>query len=123
IYRWDLDRTYLDTDITSVRGMVRAALEPAAEKRTIPGAGALLRGLITTDPACRVSVISGSPTQMREVLAEKLARDGVRVDQLVLKDNLGNLRRGRFRAIRGQVGYKLPQLFQLRIGLGSGVRE
>ncbi len=123
VYRWDLDRTYLDTDITSVRGMVRAALEPAADKRTIPGAAALLRALILTDPACRVTVISGSPTQMRDVLSEKLARDGVRVDQLVLKDNLGNLRRGRFRAIRGQVGYKLPQLFKLRVGLGAGVRE
>ena len=38
VYRWDLDRTYLDTDIRSVRGMVRAALEQASEKRTIPGA-------------------------------------------------------------------------------------
>lgn len=123
IYRWDLDRTYLDTDIRSVRGMVRAAFEPAADKRTIPGAAALLRGLIATDPSARVSVISGSPTQMREVLEEKLQRDGVRVDQLILKDNLGNLRRGRFRAIRGQVGYKLPQLFKLRVGLGSRVRE
>ena len=40
-----------------------------------------------------------------------------------MKDNLGNLRRGRFRAIRGQVGYKLPQLLKLRVGLGSGVKE
>lgn len=123
IYRWDLDRTYLDTDIHSVRGMVRAALEGPSDKRTIPGAAALLRGLIASDPSCRVSILSGSPTQLRDVLEQKLARDGVRVDQLILKDNLGNLRRGRFRAIRGQIGYKLPQLLKLRVGLGSLVHE
>lgn len=123
VYRWDLDRTYLDTDIRSVRGMLRAALEQASEKRTIPGAAALLRGLIAADPSCRVSVISGSPTQMRAVLAEKLARDGIRVDSLILKDNLRNLRKGRFRALRGQVGYKLPKLLEQRVGLGAKVEE
>lgn len=123
VYRWDLDRTYLDTDIHSVRGMVRAAFEQASEKRTIPGAAALLRGLIAADPSCRVSVISGSPTQMRSVLMEKLARDGVRVDSLILKDNLRNIRKGRFRAVRGQLGYKLPKLLEQRVGLGSKVEE
>jgi hypothetical protein len=59
-------------------------------------------------------VISGSPTQMRAVLAQKLALDGVRVVRLILKDNLGNLRRGRLRAVRGQVGYKLPHLLEER---------
>lgn len=123
VYHWDLDRTYLDTDIHSVRGMVRAAFEHASSKRNIPGAAALLRGLIEHDPTCRVSIISGSPKQMRDVLAEKLALDGVRFDSLVLKDSLAHLRRGRFRAIRGQIGYKLPQLLKTRVGFGKGVQE
>ncbi len=123
IYRWDLDRTYLDTDIASVRGMIRTALERASQKRNVPGAAALLRALIDYDDACRVFILSGSPVQMREVLEEKLALDGVRFDRLVLKDNLGNLRRGRFRAIRGQIGYKLPALLAARGGLGGGVSE
>ena len=123
IYRWDLDRTYLDTDIHSVAGMLRSALESAADKRNITGADALLRALVRQDPNAKVSILSGSPTQMRDVLSEKLARDGIPFDSLVLKDNLRNLRRGRFRALRAQVGYKLPALLAQRIGELPGSTE
>ncbi|MCB9745546.1 MAG: hypothetical protein H6740_23405 [Alphaproteobacteria bacterium] len=122
IYRWDLDKTYLETDFDSFRGLLRSATEPAHEKRTVPGAKGLLRAL-SSHPAARVIILSGSPTQMREVLAEKLRLDGVRYEELHLKDNLGNLRRGRFRAVRGQFGYKLPMLLRGRVGLGAAVRE
>lgn len=123
IFRWDLDRTYLDTEIRSVRGLVRAALEDAADKRTVPGAAALLRGLCAADPTARVVILSGSPVQMREVLLQKLALDGIRVDELVLKDNLRNLRRGRLRAVRGQIGFKLPLLLEDRAKLGAAASE
>ncbi|MCO4743201.1 MAG: hypothetical protein KC912_00330 [Proteobacteria bacterium] len=123
IYRWDLDRTYLDTEIHSMRGLLRTALQTAEEKKNIPGSAALLRALTRFDPDARVAILSGSPRQMRGVLEEKLALDGIRVDRLVLKDNLGNIRRGRLRAVRGQVGYKLPSLLKARVGLGPAVRE
>lgn len=123
VYRWDLDRTYLDTDIHSVRSMIRAAFETASDKRNIPGSGALLRGLLRTDPTARVGIVSGSPTQLRSVLEKKLALDGVRFDHLVLKDHVGNLRRGRLRAVYSQLGYKLPALLDQRKGLGPAVRE
>ncbi len=113
VYRWDLDKTYLDTDFHSLRGVVRAATEPAHRKRALPGAGALLRALSGQSDAS-VMIVSGSPRQMRGVLSEKLKLDGVRFDQLVLKDNLSNVRRGRFRAIKGQIGYKLPALLRAR---------
>jgi hypothetical protein len=123
VHRWDLDRTYLDTDIHSVRGLIRTALETAGEKRNIPGSAALMRGLRAADPSARIHVLSGSPTQLRRVLEEKLQLDGVQVDRMVLKDNLGNLRRGRLRAVRGQVGYKLPALLLERAELPVGARE
>jgi hypothetical protein len=123
VHRWDLDRTYLDTDIHSVRGLIRTALETAGEKRNIPGSAALMRGLRAADPGARIHVLSGSPTQLRRVLEEKLQLDGVQVDRMVLKDNLGNLRRGRLRAVRGQVGYKLPALLGERAELPVGARE
>jgi hypothetical protein len=123
VYRWDLDKTYLDTDFDSVRGLIRSALETAAQKRTIPGAPALVRALTHHDPTARVAIVSGSPTQLRRVLEEKLALDGVRVDSLMLKDSLGHLRKGNLRAVRGQLGYKLPYLLQQRIGLGPVVGE
>ena len=51
---------------------------------------------------------------MREVLAEKLKLDGVEFDEFVLKDNVKNLLRGRFKALKGQLGYKLPVLLESR---------
>jgi hypothetical protein len=123
VYRWDLDRTYLLTEIHSVRGMLRSALESAIDKRTVPGADVLLRGLLAHDPAARATVLSGSPTQLRAVLEEKLTLDGIRYDSIVLKDNLRNLTRGRFRAVRGQLGYKLPQLLALRLDEDGSTTE
>ncbi len=125
IYRWDMDKTYLQTDFHSVRGLLRAAVEPAWAKKAVPGATALLRELGKEGPGWRprIYIVSGSPTQMREKLEEKLRIDGVRYDALVLKDNLGNLRRGRLRAVRGQFGYKLPELVTGRVGLGAAVKE
>lgn len=115
VYRWDLDKTYLDTDIDSFRGLLRAAVQKANEKRNVPGSAALVRALQEHDPTAKIFVLSGSPTQMRTVLEQKLALDGIQVDQLILKDNLGNLRRGRLRAVRDQLGYKLPQLLVARL--------
>ena len=88
VYRWDLDKTYLDTDFESLRGIVRTATEPAHKKRALPGAAALLRALGTA-PGASVMVVSGSPTQMRGVLSEKLRLDGIPFDELVLRTTLG----------------------------------
>ena len=110
IYRWDLDRTYLETEINSTRGLIKAAFERAEDKRAVPGAPPLVRGLLSADPEARFFVLSGSPRQMKGVISRKLALDGLRVDRLVLKDNLRNFYRGRLRAIRGQLAYKLPEL-------------
>ena len=123
LFRWDLDRTYLATDIHSVRGLIRTAFESAGDKRNIPGSAALMRAQRSGDPGARIHVLSGSPTQLRKVLKEKLALDGVVPDQMVLKDNLGNLRRGRLSAVRGQVGYKLPVLLAERAALPPETRE
>ena len=122
VYRWDLDKTYLETDFDSFRGLVRSATEPASAKRAVPGATALMRSL-SDDPRSQVYFISGSPEQMRSKLVEKLRLDGVRYEGLVLKDSLGHLRKGQVRAIRGQFGYKMPILLGARAGLGSGVTE
>lgn len=122
IYRWDLDKTYLQTDFESVRGLVRSAMEAPSEKRNVPGSGALLRALSMRERS-HVVILSGSPTQMREVLEQKLRLDGVRFHEFHLKDSVRHLKRGRLRAIKGQFGYKLPTLLRGRAGLGSGVRE
>jgi hypothetical protein len=113
IYRWDLDKTYLQTEFDSLRDLLRTAFQKAHEKTAVPGASALIRELAANGDT-RLCIVSGSPKQLRSVLEEKLKLDGVKWDEFVLKDNVGNLLRGRFRALRGQVGYKLPALLESR---------
>ncbi len=122
IYRWDLDKTYLQTDFDTLRQLFRTALETAAEKRSVPGASALIRELRAIRGS-RLCIISGSPTQLRAVLSEKLHLDGVEFDEFILKDNLRNLFRGRFKALRGQLGYKLPALLASRANAPSDAEE
>lgn len=116
IFRWDLDKTYLHTDFDTWRDLIRTAFQKPEEKVTVPGAVALLRELSRPleDSRALVTFISGSPSQMRETLERKFELDGIRPDAFILKPTLRNILRGHFRAIRGQVGYKLNALLKLR---------
>jgi len=114
VFRWDLDKTYLRTEFDSLKDLYKSAVETAADKRAFPGATALLRAL--KQDGHRICIVSGSPTQMRQVLAAKLALDGIYWDEFVLKNNLKNILKGRFRALRAQIPYKLPAMLQSRIG-------
>jgi hypothetical protein len=117
VFRWDLDKTYLRTEFDSFGDLLKSAIETAADKQAFPGAPALLRALHQDDH--RICIVSGSPTQMRQVLAAKLALDGVEYDEFVLKNNLRNLLRGRFRSLRAQIPYKLPAMLRSRIGAAA----
>jgi hypothetical protein len=79
-FRWDLDKTYLKTDFSTFRDLIRTFRQTAQEKRAVPGASMLLRELLgpsTVEEPRRVTFISGSPEQMRRVLSEKLRLDGI----------------------------------------------
>jgi hypothetical protein len=116
-FRWDLDKTYLRTEFDSLRDLAKNAIETASDKQAYPGATALLRAL--RQDGHRICIVSGSPTQMRQVLAAKLALDGVEYDEFVLKNNLKNILRGRFRALRAQIPFKLPAMLRSRIGASA----
>lgn len=62
----------------------------------------------------RVHILSGSPRQLRSRIETKLRMDGVVWDELTLKPNLSNAVFLRFRALRDQLGYKLPELLAAR---------
>jgi hypothetical protein len=112
VARWDLDKTYLRTEFDTVRDLVRTAFERADEKRTNPGAATLIRDMSRS--GSEIHILSGSPEQMRGRLTNKLKLDGVTFASLVLKPNLRNVLRLRFRAVRDQLGYKLPALLKAR---------
>jgi hypothetical protein len=124
--RWDLDKTYLRTRFDTLRELLSTAFERPDEKRAVPGAAAVLREL--SGRGSRICILSGSPRQMRRTISAKLALDGVRYDELTLKPNLSNLARFRFRALRDQLGYKLPELLdsrarEARASRGASPRE
>ncbi|WP_394836150.1 hypothetical protein LVJ94_04490 [Pendulispora rubella] len=112
IARWDLDKTYLRTEFDTLRDLVRTALERPDEKRTNPGAATLLREMVRA--GISVHILSGSPEQMRRRLEDKLRLDGITWDSFTLKPNLKNVLKLRFRALRDQLGYKLPALLHAR---------
>lgn len=122
VFRWDLDKTYLRTEFDSIKDLLNAAFEEATDKRAYPGAAALLRSLRQTSDH-RICIVSGSPSQMRTVLTAKLALDGIEFDEFVLKNNLHNLLRFRFRALRSQVPFKLPALLESRVGIIGDAKE
>lgn len=117
IARWDLDKTYLRTDFDTLRDIVRTALERPDEKRTNPGASTLLREMVRA--GMRIHILSGSPEQMRRRLEDKLRLDGITWDTFTLKPNLSNVLRLRFRAVRDQLGYKLPALLRSRATMSA----
>ena len=118
VARWDLDKTYLRTEFDTLRDIVKTALERPDQKRTNPGASTLLREMVRS--GVRVHILSGSPEQMRRRLEDKLRLDGVTWDTFTLKPNLQNVLRLRFRAVKDQLGYKLPALLAARAKLAAG---
>lgn len=114
LFRWDIDKTYLDTEFESFSGLVRTATEKASDKKAIAGAIRLVKTLNQVEESSLV-FISGSPRQMEKVLRQKFALDGIIVDEIVLKDSLGAIKKGCLRDIKQQVGYKLPALVESKL--------
>lgn len=115
-YRWDVDKTYIHTDFDSIGALIRAWRQTPEEKRNIAGAPALLRELLASEQGHgKVTFISGSPKQMRDVLLKKFELDGIRPDNVILKPNLSNVLKLRLRDVHNQVGYKLQSLLASRL--------
>lgn len=108
VARWDLDKTYLRSDFHTIKDMWAAVMERPDQKRAIAGAAALMAEL--REAGARIHVLSGSPEQMRSSIMARFRLDGVPIHELTLKPNLQNLLRLRLRALKDQLGYKLPSL-------------
>jgi hypothetical protein len=129
VFTWDIDKTYLATEIHSWRGLIGVPFEFAIDKRDIAGTAALLQalrrgmappGLTEQRP---VLFVSASPPELRRVIERKMLLDGVEFDGITFKDQLGLLLRGRLRALREQVGYKLAALLMNRRDLPPRAEE
>ena len=124
LYRWDLDKTYLETDFDSTWSLVKTFFQRPADKENVPGSDVLIRALRRdSSGSAGIFFLSGSPKQMRRAQQENLRLDGVYCEQIELKDNLRNVLRGRFRAIKEQIGFKLPALLTARARVGTETSE
>lgn len=123
---WDIDKTYLNTRFSTLRGLIGIPFEFAVDKEALPGTIALLHGLRHGPEAetrlTPLHFISASPPQLRPVLMRKMVLDGVEFDGLTFKDYLPLIGRGRWRELIGQLGYKLAALLRLRATLPDGCR-
>lgn len=113
----DVDKTYLDTQINSLGGLLRAAFERPERKHNVPGFSLLLRALrrgAGDDPSKNpLFFVSASPPQMGPTLRAKMDLDGIEHEGLILKDQLKHVRSGEFKKLREQLGYKLGALLSL----------
>lgn len=127
VFVWDLDKTYLDTSIDSLSGLFQALIEKAFHKRNIPGTKTLLQCLTRQFKEKKsefpLFFITASPPQMEERIFEKITYDGIKCFGAFYKDNLKNIRPGRFWRLTRQVGYKLQALLQLRTQLSEDVQQ
>ncbi len=113
----DIDKTYLATQIDSLGGLLKAAFEAPERKANVPGFSILLRALRRGggDEALRnpLFFVSASPPQMEQKILAKMSLDGVETDGIIFKNQLRNVRKGNFKKLREQVGYKLSALLSL----------
>lgn len=127
VFRWDLDKTYLVSDFESLRALLRFPFERAEDKVAIPGVVALIRGLRRSAQAANsrpfVYFVTASPPQIGTAIKEKLDLDGVGYDGIAFKDQMHHLVRGRFDALREQIGYKLTQLLLGAAKMEAGAGE
>ncbi len=114
IFRWDLDKTYLVSHFESLRGLLAVPFEKGADKVALPGVAAVIKGLHRNEERAgrkaRVYFLSASPPQIGGAIRDKLEIDGLRYEGITFKHQVSHLVRGRYDALREQIGYKLDRL-------------
>ncbi len=124
----DVDKTYLDTDFKSLKGLCAIPLEWAEDKLALPGMAPLLRGFRfggeENDDLTPFYFLTASPPFLARALARKMLLDGVQSDGLTCKDWKRVLFvRRKPRWLKHQLSYKLSALLNQRRALPRDARE
>lgn len=123
----DIDRTYLATQFSSMKGMARIPFERAADKEDIAGMARLFREIRRGPDDERrdtpLFFVSASPAQLRPVIERKMMMDGIGFDGTTFKNWVGVVRKLRFKRFKEQIGFKLTALLSGRAELPPGALE
>lgn len=123
----DIDRTYLYTRFSSLKGLLQIPLEFAVDKQAIEGMVVLLRevrrGPGRESRHTPLYFVSASPAQLRSVIQRKMLLDGLEFDGTIFKDWLGVLGGLRLGRLREQLGFKVTALLRLRQDLPRDVSQ
>jgi hypothetical protein len=126
IYLWDIDNTYLMTEWSSVRDLLRIRFETAVDKRPVSGAPELLqalrRGATAQGERRPIYFVSASPETMRPVLEKRMLLDGVEQDGATFRD-LWTHGIPHLRHLRDVYGYKIAALLLYRLENAKEARE
>ncbi len=128
VFTCDIDRTYLMTRFSSMKGMARIPFEFAVDKTAVAGMTQILkeirRGPERRSRQTPLYFVSASPSQLRPVIERKMLLDGLEFDGTTFKDWFGVVRTWRFDRFKEQIGFKLTALLARRSELPPGeVRE
>jgi hypothetical protein len=125
LYLWDIDNTYLMTEWSSLRDLIRIRFETAVDKRPVAGAPELLQALRRGQGGDRKPIyfVSASPETMRLVLEKRMLLDGVEQDGSTFRDLWTGIGRPHLRHLRDVYGYKIAALLLYRLEGTKGARE
>lgn len=127
-YLWDIDNTYLMTEWSGIRDLLRIRFECALDKRPVAGAPELLqalrRGPAQSGDRRPIYFVSASPETMRPVLEKRMLLDGVEQDGATFRDLwTGALGMPHLRHLRDVYGYKIAALLLYRLESSPHARE
>ncbi|MBI4040298.1 MAG: hypothetical protein HY390_00360 [Deltaproteobacteria bacterium] len=127
LYIWDVDKTYLNTNFESLKGLFKIMFEEAVDKVTIAGARELIielrKGAETQIGIHPVYFISASPVQLRRVLEQKFLLDGIQHDGLILKDYRWFWKKYKHFPLKNNFVYKLICLLSHRLTMPPTSQE
>lgn len=127
VFICDVDRTYLATRFSTMKGLASIPFEFAVDKQDIDGMVSLLKE-VRRGPRCEsrttpLYFISASPAQLRSVIERKMLFDGLEFDGTTFKDWLKIISGLRLRRLKEQLGFKLTALLAGRLDLPPGAGE
>ncbi|MFW5799937.1 MAG: phosphatase domain-containing protein [Spirochaetota bacterium] len=112
IYIWDIDGTYLNTNIKSLKTLIKSPFELPNDKKNIEGAEVLLRQLrigydSDENKLNPLYFITASPPFMEKSITRKMIYDRVEYDGIIYKDFAGIISNMSFKEFKSQLTYKL----------------